>query len=384
MTRVAVVGCGQSPFGTRPETLRQLFVQAFDEAVASVDHGIDPERIEEAYVGHLGVGGGQIGNVAALVTDAVGVSGIPTRRVENACASSGFAFRDAVRAVASGACDVALAGGLETMNDLDRVHQRYWLGVSGDNAWERVAGMTFAGTYALIASRHMHDHGTTAEQLGRVAVKNHAHGAANPKAQFRKEVTLDKVLGSPMVAAPLHLYDCCPTTDGASVALVASEEAAAELTDAPVWVEASAAASDTLALHARAQLTTLDATRRAGELAFKEAGVGPEDVDVAELHDCFTIAEIVAYEDLGWCRPGRGGPFVDDLVATGDTLRFNPSGGLKAKGHPLGATGTGQVVELFHQLRGEAGSRQVEDARVGLAHNVGGSGATCTVHILTT
>lgn len=378
----AVVGAAQSPFGDRPETLKRLFVEAFEAAVSSVDEGLDPARIEEAYVGNLGVGGGQLGNVAALMTEVAGLEGVSVRRVEDACASSGFAFRDAVRAVESGGCDLTLAAGAEKMNDLERVHQRYWLGVSGDMEWERTAGATFAGTYALMAARHMADHGTTPEQLATVAVKNHDHGADNPKAQFQKRVDLETVLDSFVVADPLHLYDCCPTTDGAACAIVASDAVADELTDTPVRVAGAGAASDTLALHDRDSLTRLDATTDAGEQAFKQAGLSPTDVDVAELHDCFTIAEILALEDLGFSAKGEGGPFVEE-VWEGDHLRFNPSGGLKAKGHPLGATGAGQIVELFDQLRGDAGPRQVDDAEVGLAHNVGGSGATCTVHVLT-
>ncbi|HVL49145.1 MAG TPA: thiolase domain-containing protein [Candidatus Thermoplasmatota archaeon] len=383
MRRVAIVGSGMSAFGARAETPRELFTEAVHEALGSVDRGLALGDVEEAWVGSLGFGGAQLGNLGAYLVEQAGGPSIPARRVENACASSGFAVRDAYLAVASGAVDVALAGGLEKMTDLTPVHQRYWLGVSGDTAWERLAGATFPGVYAMIARRHMHEYGTTREHLASVAVKNHAHGAKNPKAQFRREITLEKALSAPTVAAPLTVLDCCSTTDGGSAMILASEARARALTDTPVWIEASAAATDHLALHDRASLTTLAATERAGRAAFERAGLGPRDVHVAEVHDCFTIAEILAMEDLGFAKKGEGGPLVaSGATRLGNDLVVNASGGLKAKGHPLGATGAAQVHELFLQLRGAAGPRQRAGAEVGLAHNVGGSGATCAVHVL--
>jgi acetyl-CoA C-acetyltransferase/acetyl-CoA acyltransferase len=383
MRRVAVVGAGHSKFGTRRMGLRSLFAEAAEECFASVDKGFEAARVQEAWIGSLAFGGGQLGNAAALFTEHAGLLHIPTRRVENACASSGFAFRDAYLAIRSGAVDIALAGGIEIMNDVPPLHQRFWLGVSGDTEWERLAGATFPGVYAMMASRHMHEYGTTREHLAAVAVKNHAFGARNPKAQFRRTCTVDDVLRGPMVADPLTLLNCCGTTDGATCVVLASAEAATGLTDAPVWVLGSGAASDRLALHDRESITRLDATVRAGREAFRRADVRPRDVDVAEVHDCFTIAEILALEDLGFCAKGDGGPYTES-GATGlnGEVAVNPSGGLKAKGHPLGATGTGQVYEIFRQLRGQAeGGRQVDDAKIGLTHNVGGSGATCAVHL---
>jgi len=231
----------------------------------------------------------------------------------------------------------------------------------------------------------MHEFGTTSEDLASVAVKNHGYGALNPKAQFRRAVTLEDALKAPVVASPLTLYDCCATTDGAAAVLVASEEAARDVTDTPVWVAASAGASDFLAAHDRESLTRLDATRKAAKDAYARAGVGPGDIDVAEVHDCFTIAEIMALEDLGFCAKGAGGAFTrEGQSKVGGKVAVNTSGGLKAKGHPLGATGVGQIYELVRQLRGHAEpGRQVGGAETALAHNVGGSGATCAVHILT-
>jgi len=379
---VAVVGAGMSPFGDLKRTAKSLFAEAFSEAVASVDKGLDPAAIREAYVGNMGFGGGQIGNLAALMTEHARMLHVPTRKVENACASSSYAFRDAYLAVRSGAADVVVAGGVEVMNDISDVRKRFWLGVSGDTEWERLAGLTFPGVYAMMAARHMHEFGTTREQLAAVAVKNHANGARNPKAQFRKEITIEKALAAPMVAHPLGLYDCCGTTDGAACAILAAKDVAREYTDAPVWVLGSGAASDHLAVHDRESMTRLDATAAAAGAAYAQAGIAAKDVDVAEVHDCFTIAEVLAVEDLGFAAKGAGGR----LAAEGTTARdgeipVNPSGGLKAKGHPLGATGAAQVYELFLQLRGEAGDRQVANPEIGLAHNVGGSGATCAVHL---
>ncbi len=383
MTRpVALVGAGHTPFGTSTDPSTHLFTRALREAVTNVDAGLDTGTVDEAYVGSLSFGGGQLGNHAAMMTTMAGLEGVPARRVENACASGGYALRDAVAAVESGRADIVVAGGIERMNDLTPHHQRYWLGVSGDTMWERLAGVTFPGVYALMAQRHMHEHGTTSEHLGAVSVKNHRNGALNPKAQFQKELSPERVRDAPVVADPLRLFDCCGTTDGAAVVIVAAGDVARGLTDTPVWVRGSGAASDELAVHDRPSLTTLQATRTAGEQAMTQAGITPEDVDVAEVHDCFTIAEILAVEDLGFTAKGNGGPWTASGASARDgEVAVNPSGGLKAKGHPLGATGVAQAVEVYHQLRGEAGERQVPNAEVGLTHNVGGSGATCAVHV---
>jgi len=384
VTRVAVVGAGQTRYGALPDGGRALFAQAVKAALASVDRGMAPGEIGEGWIGSVGSGGWQLGNLAALVGEEAAMAGAPMHRVENACASSGFAFRDAYLAVRSGAVEVALAGGVEKMTDLSGLHQRYWLGVSGETEWERLAGLTFAGVYGLIASRHMKEFGTTREDLGRVAVKNHRNGAKNPFAHFRKEITMADAMNAPPVSEPLHLYDCCPVSDGASAVLLASEKEARKYTDSPVWVRGSGAATDLLAVHQRESLTSLKATAAAGRVAMRDAGVELRDIDLAEMHDCFTIAELVAMEDLGFSPPGGAGRMVrEGETEIGGRIPVNPSGGLKSKGHPLGATGTGQICELFKQLRGKAEKgREVKGAEVALAHNVGGSGATCAVHVL--
>ncbi|MCA1813513.1 MAG: thiolase domain-containing protein [Halobacteriales archaeon] len=381
--QVALVGAGQTKYGTSATGLKGMFAEAARAALASVDKGMQARQVQEAWIGSVSFGGAQLGNLAGLLVEHAGMQGIPARRVENACASGGFAFRDAVQAVKSGSCDVALAAGIERMNDQHEERQRYWLGVSGDTEWERTAGLTFSGVYALMAARHMKDFGTTKEHLAHVAVKNHANGALNPKAQFQKPVSLEDAMNAPSVAAPLGLYDCCSTTDGAAAALVVRGDLAQHFTDTPIWVQGSGASTDLLAIHDRPNLTELRASRAAGQHALREAGCAVRDLGVAEVHDCFTIAELLALEDLGFCAKGQGGPFT----ASGATKRdgqvaVNTSGGLKAKGHPLGATGIGQVCELFLQLRGQAGPRQRAGAERGLAHNVGGSGATCAVHVL--
>lgn len=386
MREVAIIGVGQTRFGDHVNIgAGELFAKAFTDAVADVEKGLDPRLIKEAYVGTLGVGGGQLGNFAAVVGDVTGLTGIPITRVENACASSGFAFRNAFLAVASGVCDIALAGGVEKMRDLPPDRLRYWLGVSGDTEWERLAGMTFAGVYALMAQRHIHQYGTKEEQLHMIAVKNHKYGAENPKAQLQRAITLEQAAKSAVVCHPLRLFDCCPTSDGAAVAILCDAGMARKFTESPVRILGSGAGTDQLALFQREDFTTLKASVAAAKQAYGMAKIQPKDIDFAEVHDCFSIAEIMAYEDLGFCGKGEGGKLIEEQrTYIGGEIPVNVSGGLKAKGHPIGATGVGQIYEITKQLRGKAekGSRQIPNAKSGLAHNVGGSGATAVVHIL--
>jgi acetyl-CoA acetyltransferase len=384
MVDVAVVGAGQTRYGNHALGLKGMWAEAARRAFASVDGDFDATMVDEAYIGSLAFGGAQLGNTAALLTEHSDMEGVPVRRVENACASSGFAFRDAWMAIKSGQADVVVAGGIEKMNDLTPERRRYWLGVSGDTEWERLAGLTFPGTYALMARRYFHEFDATHDDLVHVSVKNHLHGSLNPLAHIQKEVAFEKAASGFMVADPLTLYDCCPTSDGASCVVLAADHVAKRMTDTPVWVRGSGAASDHLALHDRPSITQLKATQTAGRKAYEMANLTPRDIDLAEVHDCFTIAEVLATEDLGFAQRGEGGRFAREgqgIINQG-SVAVNASGGLKSKGHPLGATGTGQVVEVFKQLRGQVESqRQVKDAEVGLTHNVGGSGATCAVHV---
>ena len=384
MVDVAVVGAGQTKYGNHPLGLKGMWAEAASRAFSSVDGDFQPSMIDEAFIGSLAFGGSQLGNTAALLTEHSDLDGISVRRVENACASSGFAFRDAWMAIKSGEADVVVAGGIEKMNDLTPERRRYWLGVSGDTEWERLAGLTFPGTYALMARRYFHEFDSTHDDLVHVSVKNHLHGSTNPLAHIQKEVSFEKAANGFMVADPLTLYDCCPTSDGASCVILAADHVAKALTDTPVWVRGSGAAPDHLALHDRPSIKQLKASQQAANRAYTMAGVSANQIDVAEVHDCFTIAEVLATEDLGFANRGEGGRFAREGqgVLNQGTTSVNVSGGLKAKGHPLGATGTGQVVEIFKQLRGEVeSSRQVRDAEIGLTHNVGGSGATCAVHV---
>jgi acetyl-CoA C-acetyltransferase len=377
-----VVGAGHTRFGAVPEGPRALVRRAVDLAFASVDRGASRDDVDEAFLATIGFGGWQIGNVAAVLTEEAGTVGPPTTRVENACASGGFALRAAVRAVERGDVRLALVAGVEKMTDVASARRRYWLGVSGDTEWERLAGLTFAGVYGLIASEYLHRHPDARTALAEVAVKNHENGSRNPNAHFQKRVSREEVLHAPRVADPLGLYDCCPVSDGAAALLVAPVERAHAYTDTPVIIEGIGAGSDRLAVQERPDLTRFDASRRAGEQAFADAGLSRAQVQFLEVHDCFTIAELLALEDLGFTEPGG----AVDLTLSGATraggrLPVNPDGGLKAKGHPIGATGVSQAYEVFLQLRAAAGARQVPGAEVALTHNVGGAGATAAVTV---
>jgi acetyl-CoA acetyltransferase len=380
--RAAIVGAGHTRFGSLEAGPRALLRSAVDGAFASVDRGADRSAVGEAFLATLGFGGWQIGNASAVLAEEAGMPGVPTTRVENACASGGSAIRAAVRAVERGDRDLVLVVGLEKMTDVPDARRRYWLGVSGDTEWERLAGLTFAGVYGLIASRYLAEHHVPAEALAEVAVKNHENGALNPNAHFRKRVTREDVLNSPRVAAPLGLYDCCPVTDGAAALLISKPDAARAFTDTPVYIDGVGAGSDYLAVQERPELTRFGATRWAADEAFHAAGVSRSEVSFLEVHDCFTIAELVALEDLGFAEPGGAGKMtLDGATRREGRLPVNPDGGLKAKGHPIGATGVSQAYEVFLQLRGAAGGRQIPNARTALAHNVGGAGATATVTI---
>jgi acetyl-CoA acetyltransferase len=350
--------------------------------MASVDRGVDREAIDELYLSTLGFSGWQLGNSSAIAAEEAGRPGLPAVRVENACASGGYALRLAVDAVASGRRDLVLVVGLEKMTDVSNARRRYWLGVSGDTEWERLAGLTFAGVYGLMASRYESEYGPVREALSEVAVKNHANGALNPNAHFQKPVTGEQVTSAPPVAAPLGLYDCCPVSDGAAALLVARPEVARRWTDTPVYVVGSGAGSDHLAVQERKFITRLDASSAAAEEAFRGAPFDRKRLDFVEVHDCFTIAELLALEDLGLApRGGAGKLTLSGATRLGGRLPVNPDGGLKAKGHPIGATGVSQAYEVFLQLRGQAGARQVGGAERALTHNVGGSGATAAVHL---
>ena len=383
MRKVAVVGHGMSKFGERWEAgLKELVSEAAVAAMGNAN--VEPKQIQALFTGSMS--SGRFANqehLGALVADQLGMTPLPSVRVEAACASGGVAVRQAYLSIASGAYGLALVVGVEKMTDVHVGNATTTLGAAGDYECEVFHGATFPALYAMIAKRHMHEFGTTEEQLAMVSVKNHFHGSKNKYAQFQNVITVDDVMKSSMVASPLKLLDCSPITDGAAAVVLASEDLARKITDTPVWIAGSAQASDTLALHDRESLTSLKATRVAAQEAYKQANVRPSDIKVAEVHDCFSIAEIIALEDLGFFKKGEGGKAVqDNQTYLNSKISINTSGGLKACGHPVGATGIKQIAELAMQLRNEANGRQVSGAEVGMAHNVGGSGATAVVHIL--
>ncbi|MEM5812528.1 MAG: thiolase domain-containing protein [Candidatus Aenigmatarchaeota archaeon] len=380
---VAIIGIGCTKFGELwDKGLRELVVEAGVKAVE--DAGISGKELQLIIGGNMS-GGLFVGqeHTGALFADYLGLNHVPAIRTEAACASSSVGLRMGYLAVASGLYDYVAVGGAEKMTDVYGQHATTALASAMDQETEAYFGATFPGVYALMARRHMYEYGTTREQLGLVAVKNHENAMHNPIAHFQRKITLEDVLSSPLVADPLRLLDCSPISDGAAALILAPAEKARKHTDSPVYIKASAQASDTLSLFSRRDICTLDATVVAAKNAYQQAGITAKDIDLAEVHDCFTINEIIAYEDLGFCKKGDGGKLIESgQTYIGGKMPVNTSGGLKGKGHPVGATGVAQIVEIVEQLTSRAGKRQVSGAETGLAHNVGGSGATVVVHIL--
>jgi acetyl-CoA C-acetyltransferase len=410
--QVSIVGAGMSRFGTfKGKSSRDLFVEAFQDLMEHLDQGIDVEDIECGYIGNYSsdLFEGQ-GHTAPIIADWLGMTPTPLTRIENACASSGSALREGVMAIASGMYDIVLVGGVEKMTDLATEGVTDVLASAADGLYEVPAGLTFPGIYGALAKAHMDRYETNLSHLLRVGIKNHNNGALNPKAQFNTSIRdlmerrkararergepipdwqdemdfLNDPRANPWIAWPLRLYDCAPITDGAACVLLVSSDIASNFTDKPVHIAGTGQATGR-PLHDAEELTSLSAAKAASAQAYAMAGIGPEDVQVAEVHDCFTIAEIIATEDLGFFAPGEGPHAVDEgRTALQGDRPINTSGGLKAKGHPVGASGVGQVIEVFQQLRGEAGDRQLpsNNLEVGLTHNVGGTGGTCVVNIL--
>jgi len=378
MREVAIVAAGMTRFGELwHSSLRDLFVEAADQALKNA--GAD--QIDSIYLGNMSAGQfvGQE-HLGPLMADHLGMAGVDATRVESACASGGAALRCAFLEVASGASDLVLAAGVEKMTDGGDTTAI--LATAADQETEAYHGITFPGLYAMFARAHMEKYGTTEEDLAWVSVKNHRHGNLNPKAQFRREVTVEEVLKSAMVSEPLRLLHCSPVSDGAAAVLLCPVDQASKYTDKPIKIIGSGLATSPMALSDREDPAFLDAVARSAEKAFKMAGIGPGDLHLAEVHDCFCIAEIGCIEALGIVEKGKGGEAArTGETALGGRLPVNTSGGLKSKGHPVGATGIAQAIEIFEQLQGEAGERQVAKARIGLAQNMGGSGASSAVHI---
>ena len=380
MKEVAVIGAGMTRFGELwNKSIKDIFVEAALKAIK--DSGVD--HIDSIYVGSMSSGlfVGQE-HLGALMADYLGMNPIPATRVESACASGGVSFRQAYLEVASGQSEIVLAGGVEKMTDGADVTDA--LATAADQEYEVYQGITFPGLYAMIANAHMHQYKTKREQLAAVAVKNHRNGSKNPNAQFRSEITIEQVLKSSLVADPLRLLDCSPVSDGGAAVILCSMDVAKKFTDTPILVKGSVQTSDTIALHSRSSLTTLKAVSTAAEKIYKMTNLKPQNIDFAEVHDCFSIAEIIVSEDLGFFDKGCGGAAVEEGSTSLETgkIPINTSGGLKSKGHPVGATGIAQIIELYEQLQGKADKRQVKNAHIGLAQNMGGSGASCVINIL--
>jgi acetyl-CoA C-acetyltransferase len=382
MIDVAVIGVGTMKSGELwDKSLRAIFVEASLNAIE--DAGVD--HIDSMYVGCMSSGlFVNQEHLGPLMADYLGVTPIPATRVESACASGGAAFRAGLLDVASGMSEIVLVGGVEKMTDVDGGGATFALATAADQEYEVYNGVTFPGLYAMMARAHMQKFGTTREQLAQVSVKNHDNGSKNSHAQYPFKVTLEQVMNSVMVADPLRVLDCSPITDGASAVILCPLEMAQKISNKPVVkVTGSGHATDSIAVHQRKDITHLAAAEVAAKKAYDMAGVGPDDIDLAEVHDCFTIAEICAIEALGFVERGKGGIATESgETAIGGRIPINTSGGLKSKGHPVGATGVAQICEITEQLRGESGKRQVEGARRGLAQNMGGTCASSLVHIL--
>jgi len=380
MREVAVIGVGMNKWGELWEkSLRTIFVEAALEAIE--DAGVD--RLDSVYVGAMSPGLFIAQeHISSLLADYLGKIPVPVARVESACCSGGLAVRQGFIEVASGMSDMVLVSGVEKMTDVTGNEATFTLGTASDQEYEGYHGITFPGLYSLMAVAHMHRYGTTREQLAMVAVKNHENGSKNPLAQFPFKVTVQGVLNSVLVADPLRILDCSPISDGAAAMVLCSVETAKRLKKPYVKIIGSGMATDTIALSSRKDLTWMESTHVAAQKALEMAGKKVTDIDLFEVHDCFTIAEIMVTEALGLVDKGKGGKAVEDgLTALGGKFPVNPSGGLKAKGHPVGATGVAQGVEVVKQLRGEAKERQVKGAKRGLTQNMGGTGGSCVVHV---
>ena len=380
MRNVYVCGIGETRLGKLPgRSLRGLIQEAGSKAIQ--DAGIEHDAIEAIYVGNFA--GGQLmnqGHLGALVAEELGLSGVPSMRVEAACASGGLAYLQGVRAIQSGLFETVLVGGVEKMTHQTTPVVTRALASAMDVDLEAASGLSFPGAFGLIAQRYFYEYRNVKEEMAMVSVNSHANALLNPHAQMRKAISIEKVLEAPLVADPIGLYDCSLMTDGAAFLVLSSKPVRG---GKRIEVAGIGHGGDALTLGAKKSITSFAATKQAADKAYGQARLSPEDIDLAEVHDCFSITQIINIEDLGFAEAGKGG----DVIRSGDISRggripINTSGGLKAKGHPIGATGICQVVEVVTQLRGEAGERQIQGADVGLTHNIGGTAATCVVSIL--
>jgi acetyl-CoA C-acetyltransferase len=372
---------GHGVFGRRSDaTVQELAFEAFREALG--DAGIGRDTVDASVIGSVPEYHKQR-SLPGVVQEYLGLNPKPTWLTEVACASGSAAIRTAWMSIRAGVHDIVAVIGCQKMTELSTPEILALMGRVGEVQWESIFGTTFPGYYALFARRHMHEFGTTRGQLLDVAVKNHYYGARNPFALFQKEITKEKALASDHVSSPFQVYDCCANADGAACVILANEEKAKAISEKTVWLDGMACATASMSVLRRPNMVGLPSAEQAAREAYEMAGVGPGDIKVADVHDCFTIAEIMAYEDLGFCKKGEGGKFIEERQPyIGGKVAVNVDGGLKAKGHPIGATGVSMTYEIAKQLRGESGERQVPDADVGLTHNVGGIGQYCFVQVM--
>ena len=378
--KVCVIGAGSTKYGKLADSISDITIQASIEAIDSA--GIEPKEIKAGYISNVfGVADKQV-HLGPVVMSNLGISERPSLSIESACGSGSVSFREAFANVAAGFYDVVLVTGVEKVTHTGTEWTTTYFSYCSDFFYEGQAGASFPGLFASMARAYLTEFKATEEDLAMVAVKNHENGFLNPKAHLRKKITIDDVMNSAVVASPLKLYDCCPFSDGASSVILCNEKFAKDHTKDYIRVIGSGRGGSPAALQGREHLTTIPSTKIAAEAAYKMAGITPKDIDFAEVHDCFTIAEIVDTEDLGFFEKGKGVEGVrEGQTARNGGIPINPSGGLKSKGHPIGATGVGQVVEVFDQLTGKAGERTIKDAKIGLTQNFGATGASCAVHI---
>ena len=380
MEKVCVLGAGSTKYGKLEDSITDITLQASVDAIESA--GIESKDIKAGYISNVfGVADKQV-HLGPVVMSNLGISDRPSLSIESACGSGSVSFREAYANVAAGFYDVVLVTGVEKVTHTGTEWTTTYFSYCSDFFYEGQAGASFPGLFASMARAYIHEFKATEEDFAQVAVKNHDNGLLNPKAHLRKKITIDDVMNSAVVASPLKLYDCCPFSDGASAVILCNEKFAKDHGADYIEVLGSGRGGSPAALQGREHLTTIPSTRIAADAAFKMAGITPKDIDFAEVHDCFTIAEVVDTEDLGFFEKGKGVEAVrEGQTKLNGEISINPSGGLKSKGHPIGATGVGQVVEVFDQLTGKAGERTVKNAKIGLTQNFGATGASCAVHI---
>ncbi len=382
MTGVSVIGIGMTPFGVNSESIISLARRACELSLE--DASIDASQIDAFYLGNFaGESFSGQNHLAPIISNVLGLSSIPCTRVEGACASGGLALRQGVMAIRSGEADIVMVTGVEKMTSVDSDKVNSILSSAGDIFQENPLGISFASLFALITQRYLYENQISREQLASIPVKNHSHGILNEKAHIRKKITESDVMNARQISGSIGLLDCSPVSDGSASIILCCSKLATDLHSQPISILASAQSSDLVSLIEKESITSFESTEKAANSAFHISGLERSDIDLVELHDCFSVAEAISLEDMGFFKKGKGWMgALDGSTFLGGSMPVNTSGGLKSKGHPIGATGIAQIYELVLQLRNKAGVRQVPGARFALSHNMGGLGATCSIHIL--